>query len=422
MKTRLGKAVTGLAAGAVLTAPVLGVFALGSLAGIPSVPYNVFEWFIRVLPGRLVIFGLETTLRVLEGLGFNIKNTAKTTEEVLALTSLLLAGWVVGLLFFALIRTSDRQRVRNYGRAVGAAVGIFSLVLVFIEAQPMGAMGAIGVTIWVLGVFLLWGWGLARLYLLAYPSFEDGRAQGAAVAEPVPPAAQAPRPPVPAAAAGSLRGGQVPAEVTRISRRSFVIQVGGLAATILVLGTELAEVLSVEGGPAVTALVKAPIPFPNADSPVKPVPGTRPEYTPVADHYRVDIDLSAPQIDAASWRLRISGLVGHPLTLTLDQLKVAYKPMDQFITLSCISNPLGGPLIGTTLWTGPSFGMCWPRRPRCHRRAGRTCSRKMASTRSSTFRRSWRTRASRWSTPGTGSRCRRTTASPCASTSPTSTG
>ena len=119
VKTRLGKAVTGLAAGAVLTAPVLGVFALGSLAGIPSVPYNVFEWLIRVLPGRLVIFGLETTLRVLEGLGFNIKNTAKTTEEVLALTSLFLAGWVVGLLFFALVKTSDPQRVRNYGRAVG---------------------------------------------------------------------------------------------------------------------------------------------------------------------------------------------------------------------------------------------------------------------------------------------------------------
>ena len=56
---------------------------------------------------------------------------------------------------------------------------------------------------------------------------------------------------------------------------------------------------SVEGGPAVAPVTKAPIPFPNADSPVKPVPGTRPEYTPVAEHYRVDIDLTPPSIDAA---------------------------------------------------------------------------------------------------------------------------
>ena len=100
---------------------------------------------------------------------------------------------------------------------------------------------------------------------------------------------------------------------------------------------------------------KAPIPFPNAGSPVKPVPGTRPEYTPVAEHYRVDIDLTPPSIDAASWRLRISGLVDSPQQLTIGQLRGDYAKRDQFVTLECISNPIGGPLIGTTLWSGPSF-------------------------------------------------------------------
>jgi DMSO/TMAO reductase YedYZ molybdopterin-dependent catalytic subunit len=131
--------------------------------------------------------------------------------------------------------------------------------------------------------------------------------------------------------------------------------VGGLAATIVLVGAELTEILRVEGGPAVPALVEAPIPFPNAGSPVKPVPGTRPEYTAVADHYRVDIDLEPPQIDVASYGLRISGLVARPVTLTLQQIKSAFRSTDQFITLACISNPVGGPLIGTTLWSGPPF-------------------------------------------------------------------
>ena len=130
---------------------------------------------------------------------------------------------------------------------------------------------------------------------------------------------------------------------------------GGLVATFIVLGAEVADILSVEGGPAVAPVTKAPIPFPNADSPVKPVPGTRPEYTPVAQHYRVDIDLTPPSIDASSWRLRISGLVARPLQLTIDQLRNDYAARQQFITLECISNPVGGPLIGTTLWSGPSL-------------------------------------------------------------------
>ena len=144
-------------------------------------------------------------------------------------------------------------------------------------------------------------------------------------------------------------------EAERIDRRHFLIRMSGLVATFVVLGAEVADILAVEGGPAVAPVTKAPIPFPNADSPVKPVAGTRPEYTPVAEHYRVDIDLTPPSIDATSWRLRISGLVASPRQLTIGQLRGDYAKRDQFITLECISNPVGGPLIGTTLWSGPSF-------------------------------------------------------------------
>jgi hypothetical protein len=69
----------------------------------------------------------------------------------------------------------------------------------------------------------------------------------------------------------------------------------------------------------------------------------------------VDITLSSPEIDESTWRLAVDGLVKTPLSLTLDQLRSNYRSMDEFVTMACISNVLGGPLIGTTLWTGVSL-------------------------------------------------------------------
>jgi hypothetical protein len=64
-------------------------------------------------------------------------------------------------------------------------------------------------------------------------------------------------------------------------------------------------------------------PLPNADAAVWPVAGTRPELTPVADHYRIDINTISPRVDGAAWRLRLHGLVGRPLDLSLDEIRRA---------------------------------------------------------------------------------------------------
>ena len=356
---------TGLAVGALLTAPLMGIFALGSLARIPSVPFTVFEWLIRILSGRMVIFGLDLTVRVLEGLGFNVKNTAKTAEQVLALSSLFLAGLVIGLLFFTLVKTSDPRRIRCYGLGVGAVVGVFSVVVTLIQRSPAGGAGKVGIVIWVLGFFLLWGWGIARLYLVAFPPVRRVSAAPGGEAEPspgaalLPPVAQgpdvAPAPPAeprPLAGAEMGAGEVAPSEARVISRRRFLIQMGGLVATIAVVGADVSQVLRAQAAPEPQQMVEAPIPFPNRYSTIQPVPGTRPEYTAVADHYRIDINLTSPTVDPAGWRLAVGGLVATPLSLTLDQIKTGYKTMDQFVTLSCISNTVGGTLIGTTLWTG----------------------------------------------------------------------
>src|SRR5439155_13978694 len=78
--------------------------------------------------------------------------------------------------------------------------------------------------------------------------------------------------------------------------------------------------------------------LPNADADVQPLAGTRAEFTPLEDFYRIDTDTRAPSIDASRWRLNIGGLVERQAALTLDDLR-AMPSIDAFATLCCISNP-----------------------------------------------------------------------------------
>jgi DMSO/TMAO reductase YedYZ molybdopterin-dependent catalytic subunit len=64
---------------------------------------------------------------------------------------------------------------------------------------------------------------------------------------------------------------------------------------------------------------------------VQPAPGTRPEFTPLELHYRIDINTIPPKIDESHWRLQTTGLVEEPLTFTLEALR-RYEPMQQFVT------------------------------------------------------------------------------------------
>jgi DMSO/TMAO reductase YedYZ molybdopterin-dependent catalytic subunit len=94
--------------------------------------------------------------------------------------------------------------------------------------------------------------------------------------------------------------------------------------------------------------------LPNADSPVTPAPGTRPELTSVADHYRIDILAGSLPSIPQDYTLPIGGLVANSVDWTLDEIR-ALPNISEYITMSCISNRLGGSLISTTKWTGVSF-------------------------------------------------------------------
>jgi DMSO/TMAO reductase YedYZ molybdopterin-dependent catalytic subunit len=81
------------------------------------------------------------------------------------------------------------------------------------------------------------------------------------------------------------------------------------------------------------------------------VPGIDSFVTPNDSFYRIDTALVVPQVSKDSWRLRISGLVDNEMELTFDDL-LARPQVERYVTLSCVSNPVGGDLVGTALWQG----------------------------------------------------------------------
>jgi DMSO/TMAO reductase YedYZ molybdopterin-dependent catalytic subunit len=73
--------------------------------------------------------------------------------------------------------------------------------------------------------------------------------------------------------------------------------------------------------------------------------------TASADFYRVDTALSVPQLSHGDWRLRIHGMVDREATYSFDDL-ADFDVVEMVTTLTCVSNPVGGKLISTGVWTG----------------------------------------------------------------------
>jgi DMSO/TMAO reductase YedYZ molybdopterin-dependent catalytic subunit len=157
-------------------------------------------------------------------------------------------------------------------------------------------------------------------------------------------------PPVPRPA------GPVPAAAP--ARRQFLVAGGvSIAAAGIgyVGGRSLSERKSV-------SLAQASLRFPKAAEPVPPlppgvnlpVPGISPFITPNGQFYRVDTAILVPQVDPSNWTLRIHGMVAREITITFDEL--LRRPLiEDYLTLCCVSNPVGGPYVGNAKWLGASL-------------------------------------------------------------------
>ena len=99
----------------------------------------------------------------------------------------------------------------------------------------------------------------------------------------------------------------------------------------------------------------SPLP-PRRRSPCPPVStsawtGSGPWQTPADEFYRIDTALVVPQVDPQTWTLRVHGMVEEEVTLTWDEL-LESDLVEAWVTLACVSNPVGGDLIGNQKWLG----------------------------------------------------------------------
>ncbi|WP_018330780.1 molybdopterin-dependent oxidoreductase [Actinomycetospora chiangmaiensis] len=145
-----------------------------------------------------------------------------------------------------------------------------------------------------------------------------------------------------------------PAEGERVgvSRQRFLTTAGLTAVGAVAAGVVGRVINASAAGPASVTLPPAPAgaaPIPvNADFVAD---GTPPWLTPVADFYRIDTALSVPRISTNSWSLRIHGMVDREVTLTFDQLR-SMRLIEAPVTLTCVSNEVGGTLISNGRWLG----------------------------------------------------------------------
>lgn len=147
-----------------------------------------------------------------------------------------------------------------------------------------------------------------------------------------------------------------------VGRRGFValaalLIVGGSGLTVLgrVLGGQVGGSPSQPVGPIPTpGQTVAPVAGAEDFSTDPAVAGLSPIVVPNADFYRIDTRLSTPRLDSATWSLRIHGMVDKEITLTYDQLKA--RPLsERYVTIACVSNEVGGHLVGNAKWTGASL-------------------------------------------------------------------
>jgi DMSO/TMAO reductase YedYZ molybdopterin-dependent catalytic subunit len=295
---RLGSGLSGLlAAGLALTTTELVAAALGGNSPFIAVGDAV----IGLTPGPVVRFAIST-------FGSNNRLVLLTSMVVV----MALAAVLIGI---AAVR---RRKVGIGGfvtfAVLGAVAGVTDPLMSPVTAVVAPAVGAAA------------GIGALLLLLRTLP---EGEAQDEAVtADPRNPPA---------------------------SRRAFLqlgTTVAGTAVAFGFLGRALQGGTS--GGAPVTDLaLPRPATSPTALPPGTSfnIPGLSPLITPNDEFFRIDTALTVPRIDGARHRVRIGGMVEQPFELSYAEL-LDLADTEAVVTLSCVSNEVGGDLVGNARWFG----------------------------------------------------------------------
>lgn len=301
----------GALSGLLAAAAALGTGELlsGASQKIPSLVLGVAGVFVDETPGGIVRWSIDT---------FGAR------QKTLLVTGVVIACLLLGALFGILSRRS---------RAVGpigfAAFGVIGGWAAAREAQSSDFLS------W-LSAFVSVGVGVAALTVLLAKSASERVRPGPDVADP-----------------------DGPTTMSRLSlnRRGFLLASGATAAWAVVgtgLGRRLRQSANVAAAREELAprLATGPVIVPaGVETFDKSVRGVSPIITPNRDFYRTDASLLLPQVDPDDWSLRITGMVDREIELSFEEL-LAMERIEEFITLACVSNEVGGDLVGNAYWSG----------------------------------------------------------------------
>ncbi|MCL4559948.1 MAG: molybdopterin-dependent oxidoreductase [Chloroflexi bacterium] len=319
----------GAATGGLLTGVVIALTYLGEqVSGLPFVPFDLFDWITRLLPGVFVDRAIGVMVGVINAFHLGpTASTAKSAEQAMGIIFFIIAGAILGLVAAAL----SRAHAASAGR-IGLAMGAVGFLVSWVAESGLGfrQSGLLLTTLWMailfLGVGALFGRWMSQELLPAQTSSAELAA----------------------------------------TRRQFLTWLWGSSVAFILATWGFSRINAAASGPATAQGPTSTPLIPNtggtsgpAASPplsvlekrIPSVPGTRPEVTAITDFYRVDINIGVPTTDINTWRLVVDGLVETPLSLTLDQIR-KLPSISQYATLSCISNPVGGDLISTAEFTG----------------------------------------------------------------------
>ena len=335
----------GALAGVLLTAPLIGLMYLADkLLDLPFVPFALFDWIATVTPGPLITFGIDLMIEALLLFNLSVAAAAKTSEQIAAVLLVFFIGIAASAVFFAVMRSRADASGGFEGSWLsgvisqplpGLVVGLVVGLPLTIVSLPMGQSTMNPVVTFIILTALFLVWGIATGYLRRRLSLAQGGA--------------------------SEEAGEEVRTVNVINRRQFLVRLGATTATITVASAGLGAALSQGERARIAETVADSMPpsqmpprrpLPNDGDPVTPAPGTRPEFTPVEDHYQVFLRTEPTFIDISNWVLPIHGLVANQKELTIEQIRNDYPSRDQYVTLSCISGRIGTTLISTTWWTG----------------------------------------------------------------------
>ena len=284
--------VLGIVSGLLMT---LIMAALRFATSTPVLPEVIADWITRVTPPALFDFFLE-----------NLQVAAK-----LLMFSVLLAGQVLtgGLLGLIYVRYSSKLALlpgNSWAKVILVATGVW-LVFMILVSPLLGAgffgmslpNGLVGFTFTTYASFLAFGFSFVEFHRIALMGLSP---------EPV-------------------------TERREFMRRAaffgLLATVGGLTIRTIVQGTSTVT-------PSTVSNTAGEMP---------------PEITPNDQFYEVSKSIVNPRVDAADWKLELTGDFGNSMSLTYEELQ-SLPWQEEYVTLTCISNRIGGDLISNALWRG----------------------------------------------------------------------